>query len=80
MSAYDEEEQRIIDEITDLVADLLVTYTLKLIDTPGFADLTKLAGVQHQKQVHDRAIDELIDRLTNIRQGGGLEAPSESDT
>ncbi len=70
--AYDPEEQLIIDTVVDLAADTVVTMFLKMIDTEAFVALVKAAGVQHQKQVRDRALDEIIDRLTNLRQGDAL--------
>jgi hypothetical protein len=43
-----------------------------MLATSEWDQMTKAAGVQHARQVHDRSIDEALDKLTNLRQGGVL--------
>lgn len=56
----------------DMASQVLVGTWEKLLATSEWDQMTKAAGVQHAQEVRDRALDEAIDKLTNLRQGGVL--------
>lgn len=66
------EEQEIIESLVDMAAQSIVHVVESMTVTLEWKGVCRSAGVQNEKQVHDRAIDEALDRLTNLRQGGVL--------
>jgi hypothetical protein len=52
------------EQLIDIFADMMVQMVVQFVDSDPLQRLPKM--------IRDRAIDEAIDRLTNLRQGEAI--------